>query len=86
MTFKYTIETRDMELTLHEPSNDAMYQTADFTNTYTQQAPGTKTVKIPRTFTDMTESHWAYWYALEAANGHDYTRSGNSETRTRTYQ
>ncbi len=41
---------------------------------------------LPRTFTDMTESHWAYWYALEAANGHDYTRSGSSETWTRTYQ
>ena len=26
-----------------------------------------------RTFADVTESHWAYWYAMEAANGHDYT-------------
>ena len=41
---------------------------------------------LPRTFTDMTESHWAYWYALETANGHDYTRSGSSETWTRAYQ
>lgn len=40
---------------------------------------------LPRTFMDLTEGHWAYWYALEAANGHDYTRSGSSETWTRTY-
>ncbi len=33
-----------------------------------------------RTFADVTESHWAYWYAMEAANGHDYTKSGGSET------
>lgn len=41
---------------------------------------------LPRTFTDMPESHWAYRYAMEAANGHDYTRSGSTETWTRTYQ
>ena len=35
-----------------------------------------------RTFRDMTESHWAYWYAMEAANGHDYTRSGSGEQWT----
>ena len=39
-----------------------------------------------RTFADMTESHWAYWYAMEAANGHDYTKSGSSENWSRTYR
>ena len=39
-----------------------------------------------RTFSDMTESHWAYWYAMEAANGHDYTKSGSSENWSRTYR
>lgn len=36
-----------------------------------------------RTFRDMTENHWAYWYAIEAANGHDYTKDGNVETWSR---
>jgi len=39
-----------------------------------------------RTFTDVSESHWAYWYTMEAANGHDYTKSGSSETWSRTYR
>ena len=39
-----------------------------------------------RAFTDVSESHWAYWYTLEAANGHDYTKSGSSETWSRTYR
>lgn len=39
-----------------------------------------------RTFSDMTESHWAYWYVMEAANGHDYTKSGGSENWSRTYR
>lgn len=39
-----------------------------------------------RTFTDVNESHWAYWYTIEAANGHDYTKSGSSETWSRTYR
>ena len=43
-------------------------------------------LKELRTFADMTESHWAYWYAMEAANGHDYTKSGGSESWSRTYQ
>ena len=34
----------------------------------------------------MTENHWAYWYAMEAANGHDYTKSGGSENWSRTYR
>lgn len=38
-----------------------------------------------RAFADVTESHWAYWYAMEAANGHDYTKSGGSENWSRTY-
>lgn len=43
-------------------------------------------LKELRTFSDMTESHWAYWYAMEAANGHDYTKSGGSESWSRTYR
>lgn len=39
-----------------------------------------------RAFTDVNESHWAYWYTMEAANGHDYTKSGSSETWSRTYR
>ena len=41
--------------------------------------------ELPRVFSDLNEQHWAYWYAMEAANGHDYTRSGNAETWLRTY-
>ena len=43
-------------------------------------------LKELRTFSDVTESHWAYWYAMEAANGHDYTKSGGSENWNRTYR
>lgn len=43
-------------------------------------------LKELRIFADMTESHWAYWYAMEAANGHDYTKSGGSENWNRTYR
>ncbi len=39
-----------------------------------------------RAFTDVSESHWAYWYTMEASNGHDYTKSGSSETWSRTYR
>lgn len=39
-----------------------------------------------RAFTDVNESHWAYWYTMEAANGHDYTKSGSSETWSRTHR
>lgn len=39
-----------------------------------------------RAFTDVSESHWAYWYTIEAANGHDYTKSGSSETWSRTHR
>ena len=39
-----------------------------------------------RTFADVTENHWAYWYAMEAANGHDYTKSGGSENWSRTHR
>ena len=41
--------------------------------------------ELPRVFADMNEQHWAYWYVMEAANGHDYTKSGNTETWLRTY-
>ena len=41
--------------------------------------------ELPRVFADMNEQHWAYWYAMEAANGHDYTKSSNTETWLRTY-
>ncbi len=43
-------------------------------------------LKELRTFSDVTESHWAYWYAMEAANGHDYTKSGGNENWSRTYR
>lgn len=39
-----------------------------------------------RAFTDVSESHWAYWYTMEAANGHDYTKSGSSESWSRTHR
>ena len=42
--------------------------------------------ELPRVFSDMNEQHWAYWYAMEAANGHDYTKSGNTELWIRTYR
>lgn len=39
-----------------------------------------------RTFNDMAENHWAYWFAMEAANGHDYTKTGGGEIWSRTYR
>lgn len=39
-----------------------------------------------RTFNDMAEDHWAYWYAMEAANSHDYTKTGGGEIWSRTYR
>ena len=39
-----------------------------------------------RTFNDMAENHWAYWYAMEAANSHDYTKTGGGEIWSRTYR
>ena len=36
--------------------------------------------ELLRTFRDMAESHWAYWYVMEAANSHDYTRTESGET------
>lgn len=39
-----------------------------------------------RTFADVPDTHWAYWYAMEAANGHDYTKSGGSENWSRTHR
>ena len=39
-----------------------------------------------RTFADVPDTHWAYWYAMEGANGHDYTKSGGSENWSRTYR
>ena len=36
--------------------------------------------ELPRTFSDMKETDFAYWYALEAANGHDYTKKADKET------
>ena len=34
----------------------------------------------------MAENHWAYWYAMEAANSHDYTKTGGGEIWSRTYR
>lgn len=31
------------------------------------------------TFPDVTKTHWAYWYIMEATNDHDYTKSGSNE-------
>ena len=44
--------------------------------------------EMPRTFTDLPteKSHWAYWSIVEAANGHDYTKSGADETWIRVYK
>lgn len=44
--------------------------------------------EMPRTFQDLPaeKSHWAYWSIVEAANGHDYTKSGADETWTRVYR
>ncbi len=60
-------EVASVTCRLLERSADRAYVTAHY-NT------------LPRTFTDMNQQHWAFWYAMEAANGHDYTRSGSEET------
>ena len=36
-------------------------------------------LELLHSFHDMTESHWAYWYAMEAANGHNYTKTEGGE-------
>lgn len=51
VTFQYTIETGEMELSIHVPGNDVYFQSAEFTNTYTEnlrtvEIPFTKTVKL----------------------------------------
>ena len=44
--------------------------------------------ELPRTFTDAPDenSHWAFWAIMEAANGHDYRKSGAEETWTNVYK
>lgn len=39
-----------------------------------------------RTFKDMTESNWVYWYAMEAGNGHDYTKTDSGESWSAIHQ
>lgn len=51
VTFQYTIETGKMELRIHVPGNDVYYDSAEFTNSYTEnlttvEIPFTKTVKL----------------------------------------
>ena len=49
VTFQYTIETGEMQLTIHVPGNDVYFQSAEFKNTYTGttvEIPFTKTVKL----------------------------------------
>lgn len=33
-----------------------------------------------RQFTDLADTHWAYYDIMEATNGHDYSKSGSAET------
>ena len=54
-----------------------------FARLLTEQMEANKS--YPASFSDVTSAHWAYWYVMEAANGHDYTKSGNTETWLRTY-
>lgn len=44
--------------------------------------------ELPRTFTDAPDesSHWAFWSIMEAANGHDYKKTGPEETWTNVYK
>ena len=35
-----------------------------------------------RTFSDIDESHWAYWYVMESANAHGYITKGETEAWT----
>lgn len=51
VTFQYTIEDNTMDLTIHVPGNDVYFQSAEFTNSYTEnlrtvEVPFTKTVKL----------------------------------------
>ncbi len=41
---------------------------------------------LPRTFTDIDATHWAYWEVMEAANGHDFTLVSGIEKWTRAYK
>lgn len=36
-----------------------------------------------RTYVDMSENHWAYWYVMEASNGHDYIKVNDNEIWSR---
>ena len=46
----------------------------------------TKFSSLPRTFSDIDSTHWAYWEVMEASNGHDFTLEGGIEKWTRTYK
>lgn len=51
VTFQYTIEDNTMDLTIHVPGDDVYFQSAEFTNSYTEnlrtvEVPFTKTVKL----------------------------------------
>lgn len=39
-----------------------------------------KNIDDLKTFPDVDEDYWAYWFVMEATNGHNYTKKNNVET------
>ena len=46
----------------------------------------TNKASLPRTYTDLSTTHWAYLAIMEASTGHDYSKDSTGEHWTRTYQ
>lgn len=51
VTFRFDCDARTMTCGVYEIGNDVSFRAAEFTNTYTKQAPAPKTVEIPFTVT-----------------------------------
>jgi hypothetical protein len=41
---------------------------------------------LPRSYSDLTSLHWAYWDIMEASIGHDFTKQGADEKWTAVYK
>lgn len=42
---------------------------------------------LPRTYSDIADGNWAFWYAMESSNGHDYSKAADgAETWSKVYE
>ena len=42
--------------------------------------------KLPRSYSDLKSTYWAYWDIMEASIGHDYEEQGDGEKWTKVYE